>query len=230
VIAAVAMGLILLGFRTFEIDTDSAGDAIGSAIAAVTLFALVGMCFAKQRMLHGAVGLFVFPIAAYAAARLGKPGSPWAKRFYGERNPRKQAKAEERFAAGRRTERFKERFRDTIGGETGEAYEAKLAQHTGRRTPRRRSANEPSAPRREGPTGSGASRPRGEQRSRSRPRHRTARLGAARRPFKPGFGRPRDRARTSPGFGRGRFSPPRPALGPPRQPSLTPSMLPPPSA
>ena len=126
----VAMGLILLGFRTFEIDTDSAADAIGSAIGAVTLLALVGMCFAKQRMLHGAVGFFVFPIAAYGAARIGRPQSPWAKRFYGERNPRKQARAEERFAAGRRTERFKERFRDAIGGETGEAYKAKLAQHT----------------------------------------------------------------------------------------------------
>jgi hypothetical protein len=130
VIAAVTMGLILLGGRTFEIDTDSAGDAIGSAIGAVTLLALVGMCFAKQRLLHGAVGFFVFPIAAYGAARIGKPGSPWAKRLYGERNPRKQAKAEERFRAGRRSERFKERFRDAIGGETGEAYEAKLAQHT----------------------------------------------------------------------------------------------------
>jgi hypothetical protein len=130
VIAAVTMGLILLGGRTFEVDTASAGDAIGSAVAAVTLLALVAMCFAKQRMLHGAVGFFAFPIAAYGAARIGKPGSPWAKRFYGERKPRKQARAEERFAAGRRTERFKERFRDAIGGETEEVYEAKLAQHT----------------------------------------------------------------------------------------------------
>ena len=42
------------------------------------------MCFVKQRVPHGAVGLFLFPIAAYGAARIGKPDSPWAKRFYGE--------------------------------------------------------------------------------------------------------------------------------------------------
>jgi hypothetical protein len=93
----------------------------------------VAICFVKQRVLHGAVGLFLFPIAAYGAARIGKPGSPWAKRFYGGRNPRKQVKAEQRFRPDRRSERLKEGFRDAVGGETNEVFEAKLAEQAATR-------------------------------------------------------------------------------------------------
>jgi hypothetical protein len=126
VIAAGAMLVVLLGGRPFEIATGSAVEVIAGAIVAAILFALSAICFVKQRVLHGAVGLFFFPIAAYGAARIGKPGSPWAKRVYGERDPGKQAKAEKRFRPDRRTEHLKERFRDAVGGETNEVFEAKL--------------------------------------------------------------------------------------------------------
>jgi hypothetical protein len=92
----------------------------------VILLACVGICLAKQRVLHAVLGVWVFPLAVYAASRLGKPRSPWARRFYGERNPGKHARAERRFAAGRRTDRFKERLRDAIGGTTTQEYDAKL--------------------------------------------------------------------------------------------------------
>ena len=59
--------------------------------------------------------------------RLGKPDSPWARRFYGEHNPRKQARSERRFHPGRRTDRFKEAVRTAIGGSTEGDYEAKIA-------------------------------------------------------------------------------------------------------
>jgi hypothetical protein len=87
-----------------------------SILGALVVFALAAICFAKQRLMHGAVGLFILPIAIYGACRIGKPGSPWGRRLYGERNPAKQAKAEARFQADRRTERVKERFRDLVGG------------------------------------------------------------------------------------------------------------------
>jgi hypothetical protein len=48
------------------------------------------------------------------------------------RNPRKQARAEERFRPDRRTERLKEGFRDAVGGTTEEAFEAKLAERAAR--------------------------------------------------------------------------------------------------
>ena len=127
VIAAAFMGLVLVGVRPFDITTDSAVDVVASVIGAAFVLATVGICFYKSRVLHGAVGFFVGPLAIYGACRLGKPNSPWARRFYGERNPEKQRRAEERFRPDRRTERVKERFRDAVGGVTEEEYEAEIA-------------------------------------------------------------------------------------------------------
>jgi hypothetical protein len=128
VIAGGAMLLVLLGAQPFDVATGSPAEVIAGVIGVAILLALAAICFVKQRVLHGAVGLFFFPIAAYGAARIGKPESPWAKRFYGERNPGKQAKAEERFRPERRTKHIKERFRDAVGGKTNEVFEAKLAE------------------------------------------------------------------------------------------------------
>jgi len=124
VIAAAAMGLILLGYTPFTFETGSLDEVISGLLSALVVFGLVAICFAKQRLLHGTVGFFVFPIALYGALRLGKPGSPWGRRRYGERNPEKQAKAEGRFRPDRRTERFKNAFRDIVGGKPSEGVAA----------------------------------------------------------------------------------------------------------
>lgn len=124
VIAAAGMMLILLGFSPFSFDTGSVEETVASIIGAAGLFLLVATCFAKQRVLHGTVGFFVFPVALYGALRLGKPGSPWARRRYGERRPAKQAKAERRFPPDRRTDRFKNAFRDIVGGKPSEGVAA----------------------------------------------------------------------------------------------------------
>lgn len=120
VIAAAGMMLVLLGFTPFTIESGSAGAVAGSIASAAFLFVLVAICFAKGRVLHGVVGFFVFPIALYGACRLGKPTSAWARRRYGERRPQKQDRSEARFPPDRRTERFKEAFRDVIGGKPSE--------------------------------------------------------------------------------------------------------------
>jgi hypothetical protein len=124
VIAAAGMMLVLLGFSPFSFETGSVEETLVSILGALAVFALVATCFAKQRVLHGTVGFFVFPIALYGALRLGKPGSPWARRRYGERSPAKQAKAEGRFPPDRRTERFKNAFRDIVGGKPSEGVAA----------------------------------------------------------------------------------------------------------
>jgi len=124
VIAAAAMGLILLGFSPFTFETETLDQTIASILSALVIFGLVAACFLKQRILHGTVGFFVFPVALYGAARLGKPGSPWARRRYGERRPAKQDKAEARFPPDRRTERFKNAFRDIVGGKPSEGVMA----------------------------------------------------------------------------------------------------------
>jgi hypothetical protein len=124
VIAAALMMLALLGFTPFTIEDGSIGAVLGTALSALVVFLLVAICFAKGRVMHGSVGFFVFPIALYGACRLGKPGSAWARRRYGERNSNKQAQAAARFPADRRTERFKEAFRDIVGGRPSEGLTA----------------------------------------------------------------------------------------------------------
>ena len=124
VIAAAAMGLLVLGFSPFSFETNSLDETLGSIFAAAFAFSLVAICFVKQRILHGTIGFFIFPIAIYGALRIAKPGSPWARRRYGERRPHKQAKAEARFAPDRRTERFKNAFRDIVGGKPSEGVAA----------------------------------------------------------------------------------------------------------
>ena len=63
-------------------------------------------------------------MALYGACRIGKPDSAWARRRYGERRSKKQAKAEGRFQPDRRTERFKNAFRDIVGGKPSEGVAA----------------------------------------------------------------------------------------------------------
>jgi branched-subunit amino acid transport protein AzlD len=124
VIAAALMLLALLGFTPFTIEDGSIEQILGTALSALVVFLLVAICFGKGRILHGAIGFFIFPIALYGACRLGKPHSAWARRRYGERRPKKQARAAERFPPDRRTERFKNAFRDTIGGKPSEGLAA----------------------------------------------------------------------------------------------------------
>jgi hypothetical protein len=124
VIAAAGVGLILLGFTPFTIESGSFGAVAGSILSALIVFGWVAICFAKGRVMHGTVGFFVFPIAIYGACRLGKPTSAWARRRYGERSPGKQARAEARFPPDRRTERFKNAFRDIVGGKPSEGLAA----------------------------------------------------------------------------------------------------------
>jgi hypothetical protein len=124
VIGAAAMMLVLLGFTPFTIESGSAGAVIGSVLSALFVVALMAICFAKGRVLHGTVGFFVFPIALYGACRLGKPDSAWARHRYGERRPKKQVRAQARFPPHRRTERFKNAFRDIVGGKPSEGLAA----------------------------------------------------------------------------------------------------------
>jgi branched-subunit amino acid transport protein AzlD len=124
VIAAAGMGMVLLGFSPFTIESGSFGAVAGSILSAAVVLLLVAVCFAKGRIMHGTVGFFVFPFALYGACRLGKPGSAWARRRYGERHPEKQSRAEARFPPDRRTERFKNAFRDVVGGKPSEGLAA----------------------------------------------------------------------------------------------------------
>lgn len=120
VIAAAAMLLVMVGSNPVAIESGSPEVVILSILSTLFVFAMVAICVFKGRILHAVVGFFVFPVAIYGASRIGKPESAWGRRRYGERRPKKQAKAEDRFSPDRRTERFKEAFRDIVGGKPSE--------------------------------------------------------------------------------------------------------------
>jgi hypothetical protein len=124
VIAASLMLLIVLGVSPVVIDSSTPKALLGSILATLIVFVFVAICIAKGRILHATTGIFFVPIAIYGAWRIGKPNSAWARYRYGERRPRRQAKAEARFAPARRTERFKEAFRDIVGGKPSEGLAA----------------------------------------------------------------------------------------------------------
>jgi hypothetical protein len=130
VIAVGLMMLVLFGIQPVEFTTADVEAIIVSTVLLVTHLGFVLTCIAKGRLLHGTIGFLISPLAIYGAVRLGKPGSMWARRFYGERNPKKQRRSEERFRPDRRTERVKESIRDALGGTPTDVYEAKLAERT----------------------------------------------------------------------------------------------------
>jgi hypothetical protein len=124
VIAAAAMGLVVVGVNPLDLGNGESEGVAAVVVSGFLLFSVVAICFLKGRNLHGIIGFFVFPIALYGACRIGKPNSAWARRRYGERRPKKQAKSENRFPPDRRTDRFKEAFRDIVGGKPSEGVAA----------------------------------------------------------------------------------------------------------
>lgn len=124
VIAASVMLLVVVGASPVAIESGSFEAVVGSIVGTLLAFSFVAVCFLKGRVLHGTIGIFLVPIAIYGACRIGKPGSAWARRRYGEHRLKKQALAEARFAPDRRTERFKEAFRDIVGGKPSEGLAA----------------------------------------------------------------------------------------------------------
>jgi hypothetical protein len=117
-LAAVAfLGLAILA--TFPLPTDTANERLGRAIGD-GLIVLIA-CFVVVTMLKGKLKLGLFgiafaPLAVAGAVRLAKPGSIWARQFYGpESRRRRQSEAR----AVRREARWAERrnrFYDFIGG------------------------------------------------------------------------------------------------------------------
>jgi hypothetical protein len=101
VLVALVIGvLLLLGANPFDADP-AQGEAVVTATVLGTLaFTLVAVL--KGRVVLGVVGLFVPVVAVVAALRLGRPRSPWARRWYPE-GSRRLRRAEERFPPGRRT-------------------------------------------------------------------------------------------------------------------------------
>ena len=122
VIAAAAMGLVLLGFTPFASTPARSKDR--------RQHPRPGVFLARLRSPSPRAGdardrrFLPFPDRALRGCRIGKPDSAWARRRYGDRRPDKQAKSEGRFPPDRHTERFKNAFRDIVGGKPSEGLTA----------------------------------------------------------------------------------------------------------
>jgi hypothetical protein len=127
VLTAALVGLVLCGFVPFGVD-DLSDDELqdrGSVIVSVAVnFVFSLLALAKGKARTAIFGVIVPLIALVGAIRLARPGSPWAKRFYGRR-PRARARSvlrsyrhDRRWAGPSRT------VQDWIGGRPDEPVRA----------------------------------------------------------------------------------------------------------
>ncbi|WP_242888122.1 hypothetical protein [Actinomadura litoris] len=112
-IAIALCGLALLGLRPLGIG-DEQGTAVAIALTLlfnllVTLVALV-----KGKVWTGLIGLFIGIVAIVGAIRLARPGSPWARRRYGERKLARAAARDKRLRGP--FQRLGTRLADLIAG------------------------------------------------------------------------------------------------------------------
>ncbi|GGW21025.1 hypothetical protein GCM10018980_60590 [Streptomyces capoamus] len=119
VLTAALVGLLLAGFSPFGVNDLSQEELQdrGGALATVSgnfLFSLVALGKGKART--ALFGVIVPLVALVGAVRLARPGSPWARRFYGRR-PRARATAALRaYRHDRRWARPSRAVQDWIGG------------------------------------------------------------------------------------------------------------------
>ncbi len=118
-LTAALVGLLLAGFSPFGVD-DLTRDEMqdrGSAIATIAgnfLFSLIAL--GKGKVRTALFGVIVPVVALVGAVRLARPGSLWARRFYGRR-PRARARAALRaYRHDRRWARPRRALQDWIGG------------------------------------------------------------------------------------------------------------------
>ncbi|MFI1352294.1 hypothetical protein ACH4TV_01695 [Streptomyces sp. NPDC020898] len=119
VLTASLVGLVLLGFLPFGVndlsdeDIQNRGGAMLS-IGVNFLFALLALTKGKPRT--AIFGVIVPFVAIWGALRLARPGSPWAKRFYGRR-PRARSRSTLRaYRNDRRWAGPRRHLQDWIGG------------------------------------------------------------------------------------------------------------------
>jgi hypothetical protein len=114
IVCTLLGGLVVVGLQPFNLDQTSS--AIGTTVAVPVVVALAAIAFAKGRILLGAISIFVPVVGAFAALRLAKPNSPWARRRYRGARAHRLERAQARYAADRRGEVVGTRIRDAIGG------------------------------------------------------------------------------------------------------------------
>lgn len=111
VLVIVFMALVVLGSKPFGLEgNESIG--VGAVVVAQALVLSI-ITLLKGRIGLGVASVFIPFLGLWGALRLGRPGSPWARRRYSEE---KAARAEARFPPDSRGQRIRDGFFNAIGG------------------------------------------------------------------------------------------------------------------
>ena len=121
-VATGITGLLLIGVVP-SVATDATakgsggvGGAVSVSIALFFDFALAAITLLKGKVWTGLFGLFLPILLLIGAIRIGRPASPWARKFYPGR-PKKAAKSKRReIRTRRRFVKFKDRTQDLLAG------------------------------------------------------------------------------------------------------------------
>ena len=122
-VATGVTGLLILG-ATPDITggsdstkgTSHVAAVIGIALTLTVNLALAGICLTKGKIWTGLFGLFLPILLLVGAIRVGRPASPWARKFY-QTKPRKVEKARRReIRYRRRLVQLKDRMQDAVAG------------------------------------------------------------------------------------------------------------------
>jgi hypothetical protein len=114
IVVTLLAGLVVLGVQPF--DLDQTGAALGTVGAVVVVAVLATITFFKGRLVLGAISIFVPVVGLYAAVRLAKPNSPWARWRYRRRRAERMERARARHERDTRLDALGVRIRDAIGG------------------------------------------------------------------------------------------------------------------
>jgi len=115
VIALAFGGLVVLGLSPLDMTDREESTAVIAGLTAVHVAYCV-VCILKGKVWIGLIGLFVPLLGFVAMFRLAKPGSPWARRFYGA-DSRRLARAKARYS---RVEARRHRLMDAVAGAPSE--------------------------------------------------------------------------------------------------------------
>ncbi|WP_024793460.1 DUF2254 domain-containing protein [Tomitella biformata] len=127
-VAVAVMGLFVIGYRPLGFDgtldellnDQDLATLIATAILLAALAGLAVITFLKGKLWTGMLGLFLPPLLLVGAWRLGRPGAPWARWFYGTR-PMKQSRAASREERYRQpVVRAKIAVQEAVSGRFGE--------------------------------------------------------------------------------------------------------------
>jgi hypothetical protein len=97
IIAATLTGIVLVGYTAWLDVATEVESAVFAAVGAAGAIGIlcVAVNLAKEKFGMAGVGFILPPVAVVGAFRLAKPGSPWARLFYGDA---KRLRAQARFA------------------------------------------------------------------------------------------------------------------------------------